>query len=134
MQTMRFLNIITAFFSLSSLLLFSTSCHKNSADIPTLTIAAPLADDNFANNQVITIKGEAADAERLHELTIKITDDKTGAVLFSNAPYVHDLKSFAFNVTWTAKVTDWTDATMTITAENYDDQVVVKTVKIKIWL
>lgn len=134
MQTMRFLNIITAFFSLSSLLLFSTSCHKNSADIPTLTITAPLADDNFANNQVITIKGEAADAERLHELTIKITDDKTGVILFSSTPYVHDLKSFAFNVTWTAKVADWTDATVTVIAKNHVDLQAVKTVKIKIWL
>ena len=127
------MNISTAF-SLVFMLLFTVACHKTTKDLPTLTIAAPLADDQFANGQVITIKGEAADEVRLHALSIKITDDKTGAVLFSNEPYVHDLKSFAFNVTWTAKVSDWTDATVTITAENHDDQLTIKTVKIKIWL
>ncbi len=133
MKTIKFLNIFGVLF-LVSMLLFTVSCHKTAKDLPTLTIAAPLADDQFTSGQVITIKGEAADAVRLHALSIKITDDKTGAVLYSNEPYVHDLKSYDFNVTWTAKVNDWTDATVTITAENHDEQQTVKTVKIKIWL
>lgn len=133
MKTIKFLNIFAVFF-LVSMLLFTVSCQKTATDLPTLTIAAPLADDQFASGQIITIKGEAADAVNLHALSIKITDDKTGVVLFSNEPYVHDLKSYTFNVTWTAKVSDWTDATVTITAENHDEQQTVKTVKIKIWL
>ncbi len=128
------MNLFAPFLGVA-ILFFATSCHKNNVvDLPTLNIAAPLANDNFASGQVITIKGEAADGVNLHALTIKITDDKTGAVLFSNEPYVHDLKSFAFNVTWTAKVSDWTDATVTVIAENHDEQQVIKTVKIKIWL
>lgn len=130
---MKLLNILKTLF-LATILLIGFSCHKTADSAPTLTIAAPLADDQFANGQVITIKGDASDVVRLHELNIKITDDKTGAVLYSNAPYCHDLQSFSFNVTWTAKVTDWTDATVTITAENHDSQQTVKVVKIKIWL
>ncbi len=130
---MKFLNIFKMFLLVSTLLV-ALSCHKTAYSLPTLSIAAPLADDQFTSGQVITIKGDAADAVRLHALSIKITDDKTGAVLYSNEPYVHDLKSYAFNVTWTAKVSDWTDATVTITAENHDDQQTVKKVKIKIWL
>ncbi len=133
MRTMKFLNIFTPFLLVSYLLLV-ISCHKTATDLPTLTIASPLVDDQFTSGQVITIKGEAADAERLHELHIKITDNKTGAVLFLSDPTVHDLKSYAFNVTWTAKVSDWTDATVTITAINHDNQQALKTVKIKIWL
>ncbi len=133
MRTMKLLNVFKTFFLVATLFL-GFSCHKTADSAPTLTIAAPLADDQFTSGQVITIKGDAADAVRLHELTIKITDDKTGAVLYSNTPYCHDLQSYAFNVTWTAKVTDWTDATVTITAENHDSQQTIKTVKIKIWL
>ena len=132
---MKFLKTFAALLLLCYVFIFTISCHKNNAvDLPTLNIAAPLADDNFASGQVITIKGEAADAVKLHALTIKITDDKTGAVLFSNEPTVHDLKSHTFNVAWTAKVSDWTDATVTVIVENHDDQQVVKTIKIKIWL
>ena len=130
---MKFLNIFKTSF-LVFILLFVLSCHKTTDSAPTLNIAAPLADDNFANGQVITIKGEVADEVRLHELHIKITDDKTGAVLYSNEPSVHDLKNYDFNVAWTAKVTDWVDATVTITVENHNEQQTVKAVKIKIWL
>lgn len=110
------------------------SCHKSSSAVPTLSIAAPLADDQFINGQKIVIKGEASDAENLHALTIKITDDKTGTVLYSATPTVHDLKTYTFDVSWTAVVTDWTDATVTVIAENHDEQTTTKTVKIKIWL
>lgn len=112
---------------------FTFSCNKEASE-PAVTIAAPLVDDQFSNGQVITIKGEASDDENLHSLSIKITDDKTGAVLFSETPSVHDLKTYTFNTSWTSKVNDWTDATVTVTAVNHDDLTTIKTVKIKIWL
>jgi Bacterial Ig domain len=117
-------------------LLTTFSCHKTSTTTapPTLSIAAPLGDDQFAGGQIIKISGQTADADGLHSLTIKITDDKTKAVLFTESPPVHDLKTYAFSVAWTAKVTDWTDATVTVTAINHDDLEVTKTIKIKIWL
>lgn len=116
-------------------LLTTFSCHKTSTTSPpTLSIVAPLGDDQFAGGQVIKISGETGDADGLHSLTIKITDDKTKAVLFTESPPVHDLKTYKFNVVWTAKVADWTDATVTVTAINHDEIETTKTIKIKIWL
>lgn len=97
MKSIKFLNIFTVFLLVSTLL-FIESCHKTAKDLPILTIASPLADDQFTSGQVITIKGEAAGAVRLYALSIKITDDKTGAVLFSNEPYVHDSRSFDLTI------------------------------------
>ena len=131
---MKNTNVYLSFLLLLSLCV-SVSCHKTaSVSPPTLSISSPLVDDSFSGGQVITIKGETTDAVNLHALTIKITDDKTGAVLFTSSPPCHDLKTFAFNVTWTAKVSDWTDATVSIISENHDEMQTVKTVKIKIWL
>jgi hypothetical protein len=114
--------------------LFCTfSCHKAATDPPTVSIVSPLADDQFSNDLVIKIKGDVSDVSALHSLTIKITDDKTKAVLFTESPVVHDLKTYAFNVAWTAKVSDWTDATVTVTAANHDEIETIKTIKIKIW-
>jgi hypothetical protein len=124
------------------LLLFSlftvVACKKNTdtpaAAAPSVSLVSPAADDNFANDLVIKINGEATDAAGLHTLTIKITDDKTKMVLYTESPNVLNLKKSAFNVSWKAKVTDWVDATVTVTAANHGNLETVKTVKIKIWL
>ena len=129
---MKFSTLFAAFL-ISISLLSTVSCHKSSS-APTISIDAPLTDDQFAGGQVITIKGEATDGNSIHALTIKITDDKTGAVLFTQSPSVNNQKNCPFNVTWTAKVSDWTDATVTIMAENQEAQQTVRTIKIKIWL
>ena len=118
------------FLLISSLL----SCHKTSTDAPIVNIVTPLVDDQFTSGQDIRIKGDVSDAVNLHGLTIKITDDKTGTVLFSNTPDVHDLKTYTYDVTWKAKVSDWTDATITVIAENHAEIQTTKTIKIKIWL
>ena len=123
-----------SFILLTFSLFINVSCTKTSTSGPTLTVVSPLVDDSFTSGQVITIKGETSDAVKLHGLTIKITDDKTGAVLFTSSPPCHDLKTYSFDVTWTAKVSDWTDATVSIISENHDEMQTVKTVKIKIWL
>ena len=119
----------------ATILLTVLSCHKTTQiAAPTLNVLAPLVDDQFTSGQEIRIKGNASDDANLHALTIKITNDKTGAVLFSSEPYVHDLKTYTFNVTWKAAVSDWTDATVTVIAENHDEIITTKTIKIKIWL
>jgi hypothetical protein len=114
----------------------AVACHKTdtAALAPTLSIAAPLGDDQFTSGQSIAIKGETGDADGLHTLTIKITDDKTKVVLFTQSPAVLDKKTYTYNVAWTAKVTDWTDATVTVTAANHGGKETIKTAKIKIWL
>ncbi len=130
---MRFSYLFAGFLLIMSVF-SSASCTKHAVNIPTLSITSPAADEQFANDLVIKIKGETADADGLHALTIKITDDKSGAVLFTKSPTVHDLTTYAFSESWTAKVTDWVDATVTVIAENHDGQTATKTVKIKIWL
>jgi hypothetical protein len=123
----------TALLLISSLLCV-VSCKKTDSDAPIVNIVTPLADDQFSGGQDIRIKGDVSDAVNLHALTIKITDDKTGTVLFSNTPAVQNLKTYTYDVTWKAKVSDWTDATVTVIAENHADIQTTKTIKIKIWL
>ena len=128
---MKILHILTTFL-LGTSLIYTSACHKKSS-APTVSITSPAADEQFANDLVIKMKGEIGDADGLHALTITITDDKTGAVLFTKSPAVHDLTTYTFGESWVAKVTDWTDATVTVTAENHDGGVTTKKVKIKIW-
>jgi hypothetical protein len=127
---MRFSTLIL----LLSLFTMQACKKETTAAAPSVSIVSPAADDNFANDLVIKINGEAADAEGLHTLSIKITDDKTKAVLFTQSPNVLNSTKYAFNASWTAKVTDWVDATVTVTAANHAGKETVKTVKIKIWL
>jgi hypothetical protein len=113
------------------------SCHKHSSDAtdaPTVSITSPVADDQFSNDLVIKMKGEVADLDGLHTMTIKITDDKTKAVLFTESPNVLNSKTYTFNTAWTAKVSDWTDATLSVTAANHAGKETIKMIKIKIWL
>ncbi len=128
---------IKSFFIVSSLFLtlFCTfSCKKANIEGPIINIATPLVDDQFTSGQDIRIKGDVSDVVDLHALTIKITDDKTGAVLFTTSPTVHAVKTFTYDVTWKAKVTDWIDATITVVVENANKVQTKKEQKTKIWL
>ncbi len=129
---MKFSHILIVFL-LATSLIYTSACHKKSSTGPTVTITSPAADEQFANDLVIKMKGDVSDKDQLHALTIKITDDKTGAVLFTKSPKVYDLTTYTFNESWTAKVTDWVDATVSVTAENHDGTMTTQTVKIKIW-
>ena len=130
---MKFSYIFTTFL-LATSLICTSACHKKSSTGPTVSITSPTADEQFANDLVIKMKGDVSDKNQLHALTIKITNDKTGAVLFTKSPNVYDLTNYTFNESWTVKVTDWVDATVSVTAENHDGQTTTQTVKIKIWL
>ena len=129
---MKFSYIFTTFLLATSLI--CTSACRKSQERPTVSITSPAVDDQFANDLVIKMKGDVSDKNQLHALTIKIADDKTGAVLFTKSPAVYNLTNYTFNESWAAKVTDWVDATVTVTAENHDGQTTTQTVKIKIWL
>ena len=130
---MRIRTLFTPFLLLATL--FCTfSCKKTAVDAPTVNIAAPLVDDNFAGGQDINIKGDVSDGVNLTALTVKITDDKTSDVLFTTTPSVKNVKAYKYDVMWTAKVTDWTDATVTVIAKNQAGMETTKTIKIKIWL
>ena len=130
---------IRPYFLFFTLAIFLTiACKKNNettpATAPTLTIASPVETDQPSNGQTLKIKGQVGDAAGLHTLTIKITDDKTGAVLFQSTPSVLDAKTYILDTSWTIKVSDWTDATMTITAANHAGLKTEKVVKFKVWL
>ena len=129
---MKILHILTVFL-LATSLIYTSACRKESSAAPTVSIISPAADDQFANDLVIKMKGDVSDKNQLHALTIKITDDKTGAVLFTKSPSVYDLTNYTFNESWVAKVADWTDATVSVTAENHDGTTTTQKVKIKIW-
>ena len=47
---------------LATSLIYTSACHKKSSIGPTVTITSPAADDQFANDLVIKMKGEIADA------------------------------------------------------------------------
>jgi hypothetical protein len=101
---------------------------------PTVKVLLPIEGDQFVNGQSITIKGDIVDVATLKSLSIKITDDKTGATYYTNSLTSKDIVSNAFEVAWAAKVPDWSDSTITVTVENTSSQATSKTVKIKIWL
>ena len=130
---MRFSYLFFGFLLVASIFT-STSCHKASENAPTLSISSPVVDEQFANELPIKLTGNVSDADGLHSMTIKVTDDKSGVVLFTKSPNVLNLKTYAFSESWTPKVTDWVDATVTVIAENHDGQKATKTIKIKIWL
>jgi hypothetical protein len=129
---------------LSIILVFSVvvlviSCKKKeettpAVTAPTLKLAAPTENDQLLNGQILNIKGQVGDINGLHTLSIKIIDDKTSTILFQTTPSVLNEKNYALNTSWTVKVSDWTDATMIITAANHAGMKTEKTVKFKLWL
>ena len=130
---MRFSYLFAGFLLVSSLFI-GTSCHKMSENGPTVSITSPVVDEQIANELALKLTGNVSDADGLHSMTIKITDDKSGAVLFTKSPNVLNLKTYAFSESWTPKVTDWVDATVTVVAENHGAKQTTQKVKIKIWL
>jgi hypothetical protein len=123
-----------------TLLFIIIACKKN-ADVtppvavpPTLILNSPNDNDQLLGGAVLNIKGQIKDGLGLKNLSIKITDDKTSAVLFETTPSVLDMKSYEINTSWTVKVTDWTDATATITVTNNSGLKTEKLVKFKLWL
>jgi hypothetical protein len=120
---------------ISSLFLLFQSCKKeNSTSNISLSVSAPNENQEFSGGQILNIKGSTSDDAGLHTLTVEVTDDKTGVMLFSKKPAVLDLKTYNFDESWTIKVNDWTDATVKITSVNHSNQTIVKSLKIKLWL
>ena len=130
---MRFSYLFASFLLILSVFT-STSCHKTSENDPTVSITSPAVDEQFANELPIKLTGSVSDADGLHSMTIKVTDDKSGVVLFTKSPNVLNLKTYSFSESWTPKVTDWVDATVTVVAENHGAKQTTQTVKVKIWL
>jgi hypothetical protein len=124
----------TLLFIASLFLLFQNCKKEESASTITLSVSAPNENQEFSGGQILNIKGTTSDDSGLHTLTVEVTDDKTGLMLFSKKPTVLDLKTYNFDESWTIKVNDWTDATVKITSVNHSNQTAIKSLKIKLWL
>lgn len=119
---------------LASFLIFFQNCKKENTSNISLSVSLPNENQEFLSGQTLAIKGTTSDESGLHTLTVEVTDDKTGAMLFVKKPTVLDLKTYNFDESWAVKVSDWTDATVKITSINHNNQSVVKSLKVKLWL
>lgn len=100
-------------------------------DKPVITLISPVNLQMYNNGDTVKIKGTLTDAS-LHELLIKITKDADGSILFQDAPAVHDLTSYTINSAWKSSVTDHTNATLVVLAEDHSSNVASDTVHIHI--
>ncbi len=117
-----------------------TSCKKEDDDHdhtttdttkPVVTISSPTTMQVFNSGDTVRIKGVATDAS-LHELLIRIVKDSDQTELFRATPVVHDLTSYTIDTYWKSAVTDHTNATLIISAEDHSLNVGSDTVKIHI--
>ena len=115
------------------------SCEKDEAhhdDVsdsikPTVVISTPSNLQMYNNGDTIKIKGLVSDAS-LHELMVKIVKDSDNSVLYSETIYAHDLTTYALNSNWKSAVTDHTNASVIVVAEDHNSNVGSDTVKIHI--
>lgn len=137
-------NILSGLLSViavSSMLSFS-ACKKEEDDhdhtttdtdkaAPALSIYSPTDMKVYYSGDTVWIKGGVSDAS-LHELLIKITKDSDGSVLFTEAPVVHDMTSYAINSFWKSQVSDHSNAKVIVLAEDHSGNVSADTVRIHI--
>lgn len=100
-------------------------------DKPVITLTTPVNLQMYNNGDTVKIKGTLTDAS-LHELLIKITNDANGSILFQDAPLVHDLTTYNINSAWKSAVTDHTNATVVVLAEDHSSNVASDTIHIHI--
>ncbi|MBK8776184.1 MAG: hypothetical protein IPO25_01755 [Saprospiraceae bacterium] len=98
------------------------SCHKSESDDnpPALTITSPTAGSSFGVWQTISIT-----------VLISVTRKSDGSILFTptNPPEVHDLTSYNIDEKWNpVGISSTTPVTLTISAEDHDDHLTIKTV------
>lgn len=98
---------------------------------PVITISSPTSTAMYNNGDTIKIRGTVTD-NSLHELLIKIVDDANGTVLYSTAPTVHDLTTYSFSANWKSSVTDHTNASVIVMAEDHSSNVSSDTVHVHI--
>jgi hypothetical protein len=105
-----------------ALVLTLSSCkkeeeEKEDKEAPTLTINSPVEGSAFANNSTVTIQGNVADNDDLHELLIQVLQGTN--VVYQSTPSVHDLKSYDFNVSSSALTTG--SYTVKVTVADHND-------------
>ncbi len=123
-----------------SLVLVFSSCKKEDDDHdhsttdkskPVVTISSPTAMQVYNSGDTVRIKGLVTDAS-LHELLIRIVKDSDQTELFRATPVVHDMTSYTVDTYWKSSVTDHTNATLIISAEDHSSNIGSDTVRIHI--
>ena len=96
--------------------------HHDDSDTaaPALSINSPTQMQVFNQGDTLFIKGTLSDAS-LHELSIRLTNDKDSSLLFSASPVVHGLSTYTLNSFWVCNVQDHTNATLRITAHDHSE-------------
>jgi hypothetical protein len=98
---------------------------------PTVNISTPSNLQMYNNGDTVKIRGLASDAS-LHELVLKIVKDSDNSVLYSETINAHDLTTYALNSSWKSAVSDHTNASVIVVAEDHNSNVGSDTVKIHI--
>ncbi len=137
-QSIKHMKLI---YSILLLSVFATACKKEDDDHdhdtttdttkPVITINSPSNMAMYNNGDTVKIRGTVTD-NSLHELLIRIVKDSDGSELFRSTPTVHDLTSYSINENWKSAVTDHTNASIIISAEDHGSNVGSDTVHIHI--
>jgi hypothetical protein len=134
---MKFIKNTTRVFLLIGFIIQLNACKKieqMAATEPVITTTNPTENAEFANGQMLQIKGQVTDNEGLSSFDIEVTDDVSKAVLFKISPIVKDLKTYNIDIPWLLQVNDWVEATMKISTVNNAGLKAEKVIHIKIWL
>lgn len=140
-QTIQSNNYMKFIYSLLLLSVFATACKKEEDDHnhntttdtskPVINITAPSNTTMYNNGDTVKIRGTVTD-NSLHELLIRIIKDSDGSELFRATPTVHDLTSYSISENWKSSVSDHTNASIIISAEDHNSNVGSDTVHIHI--
>jgi hypothetical protein len=119
-----------------SFFLFNTACKKETIDTvkPVLTIGEPAEGTIFTltDDPEVHIEFTVTDETSLHELSVEVKD-ASGAVIYTDAPSVHDLKLLDYHEHFEPTgITGEVSMTLTVTAEDHGANVTTQTVNFKV--
>jgi len=117
MKTLKNIAIIT----LVSVVSFSIiSCKKKKENEITIELTSKVEGEKFSKDQKVSIKGTiTASSEDIHEYTITIKNETSGATEFTKTEHAN-AKSISFDESWINNVSDHSDMMLTIAAEDHD--------------
>jgi hypothetical protein len=99
---------------------------------PVVVISAPTANQVYRSGDVLTVSGRVTDENGLYQGSIRITNDATGALVRDQQYVIHYITDYSYNITHTLSVTTASDYTVTVSFEDHGQNVVTKTVKIRV--
>ncbi len=117
-----------------------SSCNKEDDDHdhstsdtakPVIEISSPVSMKVYNSGDTVRLFAKVSDAS-LHELLVRIKNDATGEEYFRYTPEVHDMNYYEVDTYWVSKVTDHTNATVIVAAEDHNSNVDSASVNIHI--